>query len=61
VCHETHPHPCANMHIFVRQICIGSSFIYFSYYLGGNNFLLIIRVRQYSLSASFICFDSDVT
>ena len=26
-CRETHPHPCAKMHIFVRQICIGSSFI----------------------------------
>ena len=61
MCHETHPHPCANMHIFVRQICIGSSFIYFSYCLGGNYFLIIICVRLYNLSASFICLDSDVT
>ena len=29
MCHETHTHPYANMHIFVRQFCSGSSFIYF--------------------------------
>ena len=59
MCRETHSHPCAN--IFVSQICIGSSFIYFSYCLGGNYFLLIIRVRRYNLSFLFICLDSDVT
>ena len=59
MCRETHSHPRAN--IFVSQICIVSSFIYFSYCLGGNYFLLIIRVRRYNLSFLFICLNSDVT
>ena len=29
MCHKAHTHPYANMHIFVRLLCIGSSFIYF--------------------------------